>query len=102
MKNFFKNLMNELDNFDMATTYRKQVALEKEFLAEVRKRKEFNSEQIWSCYYIPLAAKQIIKEQGTLTKADEYRLNCLANSMMFKDMADGVITELYRFAESEG
>lgn len=82
--------------------FKKRKPLEREFLQEVRRRKEYNSEQIWSCYYIPLAAKQIIKEQGTLTKADEYRLNCLANSMMFKDMADGVITELYRFAESEG
>lgn len=82
--------------------FKKRKPLEREFLQEVRRRKEYNSEQIWSCYYIPLAAKQIIKEQGTLTKADEYRLNCLANSMMFKDMADGKITELYRFAESEG
>ena len=97
-----KNLMNELDNFDLAITYKKQVALEKEFLAEVRKRKEFNSEQIWSCYYIPLAAKRIIKENGTITKDDTYKLYCLANSLMFEDMAYGIINELYRFAESEG
>ena len=101
MKNFFKNLGRELEYFDLAKLHRKQKNLEKEFKAEVIRRKELNSEQIWHLYYLPLAAKQIIKENGTITKADNYRLTCLANSMMFKDMADGKITEFYRFSEQE-
>lgn len=101
MNGFFKKLSKELDNFDLVASYKKHKRLEREFMQEVRRRKEYNSEQIWHLYYLPLAAKQIIKEQGTITNADNYRLTCLANSMMFKDMADGKITEFYRFIESE-
>lgn len=102
MKNFFKNLGRELEYFDLAKLHRKQKNLEKEFKAEVLKRKEYNSEQVWNCYYIPLAAKRIIKENGTITKDDTYKLHCLANSLMFEDMAYGIINEFYRFKESEG
>lgn len=92
---FFKKLLRELNSQHIKPT------LERQFLNEVRLRKEINSEHIWSAYYIPLAARQIIREQGDLTKDDTFKMECLANSLMFKDMADGKLTEFYRFAESE-
>ena len=88
---FFKKLKRELN----------KPTLERQFLNEVRLRKEVNSEHIWAAYYIPLAAKEIIKETGTLTKDDKYRMEMLANSLMFKDMADSKLTDLYRFKEVE-
>ena len=90
MSTFFKKLMRSF----------KKPTLERQFLNEVRLRKEVNSEHIWCSYYIPLAAKTIIKEQGTLTKNDSYRMEMLANSLMFKDMADGKLTDFYRFKEN--
>lgn len=91
MSTFFKRLKRELN----------KPTLERQFLNEVRLRKEVNSEAVWSAYYIPLAAQQIIREQGDLTKDDTFKMQCLANSMMFKDLADGKLTEFYKFAESE-
>lgn len=93
MSEFFKKLMNK--------PYIKP-SIEQEFLREVRLRKEINSEHIWSHYYIPKAAKQIMQEKnGIITEADNFKLTCLANALMFQDLADGVLTDLYKFKESE-
>lgn len=94
---FFKKLLRELNGINNSV----KPSLERQFLNEVRLRKEINSEHIWCSYYIPLAAKEIIKEQGTITKQDNYKMEMLANSLMFKDMAYGKLTDLYRFKESE-
>ena len=91
MKAFFKKILRELE----------KPTLERQFLNEVRHRKEVNSEHVWCCYYIPLAAQKIIRKNGTITKKDEFKLQCLANSLMFKDMADGKLTDFYRFKEVE-
>ena len=88
---FFKKILRELE----------KPTLERQFLNEVRHRKEVNSEHVWCCYYIPLAAQKIIRKYGTITKKDEFKLQCLANSLMFKDMADGKLTDFYRFKEVE-
>lgn len=98
---FFKKILKELDNINHMTNNINRPTLERQFLNEVRLRKEVNSEHIWSSYYIPLAAKEIIKETGTLTTNDKYRMEMLANSMMFRDMADGKLNELYKFNEVE-
>ena len=93
MSEFFKKLMNK--------PYIKP-SIEQEFLREVRLRKEINSEHIWSHYYIPKAAKQIMQEKnGIITEDDNFKLTCLANALMFQDLADGVLTDLYKFKESE-
>lgn len=92
--------MKELDNFDIAKSagYQKpKPTLERQFLNEIRLRKEINSEHVWSSYYIPLACAEIVKEQGELKKEDKFRLECLANAMMFKDLADGKLNEFYKF-----
>lgn len=95
---FFKKLLRELNGLNQAVTGSYQpITLERQFLNEVKLRKEINSHHVWCSYYIPLAAKEIIREQGNLTKQDEFKLQCLANSMMFRDLADGKLNELYRF-----
>ena len=101
MSTFFKKLKRELNHINHMANSCNKPTLEQQFLNEVRLRKEVNSEHIWAAYYIPLAAKEIIKETGTLTKDDKYRMEMLANSLMFRDMADGKLTDLYRFKESE-
>jgi hypothetical protein len=102
MNGFFKNLMNELNSYGMfAGKFNDDNTLEKELSKEIKLRKNVNSQHVWNSYYIPIAAAEIIKKQGTLTKQDEFKLECLANSLMFKDLADGKLTEFYRFKESE-
>lgn len=98
---FFKKILKELNHINHMANDINRPTLERQFLNEVRLRKEVNSEHIWASYYIPLAAKEIIKETGTLTTDDKFRMEMLANSMMFKDMADGKLTEFYKFKESE-
>lgn len=77
-----------------------QPTLENLFAKEVKLRKEANSQHIYNAYYIPLACTQIIKEQGDITNADKYKLENLAMSLMFKDLAYGKLNEFYKF-ESE-
>jgi len=95
---FFKKLLRELNNVN--TTLKedyKQISLERQFLNEVKLRKHINSQHVWSSYYIPLAARELISKQGSLSPTDNFKLECLANSMMFRDLADGKLNELYRF-----
>lgn len=99
---FFKELIKTLrtTNSFVENAY-KQLPLEKEFRLRVRAIKEVNSEHIWSSYYIPIATTEILKQQGCITAKDTFKLECLANSLMFKDMADGKLNEFYRFNEVE-
>ena len=104
MNGFFKKLMSELNDFDIvksAGLEPPKPTLEKQFLNEIQLRKNVNSQHVWSAYYIPIAAAEIIKEQGELKPADKFKLECLAISMMFKDMADGKLNEFYKFEEIE-
>lgn len=104
MNGFFKKLMAELNEFDIvksAGLEPPKPSLEKQFINEIKLRKNVNSQHVWSAYYIPIAAAEIIKKQGSLTKQDEFKLECLANSLMFKDLADGKLNEFYRFKEIE-
>lgn len=95
MHRFFKSLLERMENDVMFTGA--PVALEHELTSEIKKRKEQNSQAVWSAYYIPLATAAIVREQGTITKKDIFKLECLANSLMFKDMADGKLNEFYQF-----
>ena len=95
---FFKKLLWKLSVMNDAIITA-PVALEKEFCAEIRKRKEQNSQAVWSAYYIPLATAAIVREQGNITNKDVFKLECLANSLMFKDMADGKLNEFYQFVK---
>ena len=100
MNNFFENIIRELDNFCVvksAGLKPEKPSIERQFLNEVRLRKELNSEHVWSSYYIPIACAEIVKAQGTITEKDKFKLECLANSLMFKDMADGKLNEFYQF-----
>ena len=97
---FFKNILRELYYFD-SNASKTNRTLEQELKREIRLRKEINSEHIWSSYYIPIATAEILKQQGCITAKDTFKLECLANSLMFKDMADGKLNEFYRFNESE-
>ena len=95
---FFKRLLRELNNVNstLKEDY-KQIPLERQFLNEVKLRKHINSQHVWSSYYIPLAVRELISKQGSLSPTDNFKLECLANSMMFRDLADGKLNELYRF-----
>lgn len=96
MVNVLGKLIAKMLLLEKNTNKKPSIPLEKEFLKEVRKRKEANSERLWSSYYIPLATAAIVKENGRITPNDNFKLECLANSLMFKDMADGKIDELYK------
>jgi hypothetical protein len=100
MIDFFNEIFKALNEFDVGTKGGKPT-LEKQFLNEVKLRKNVNSQHVWSAYYIPIAAAEIIKKQGSLTKQDNFKLECLANSLMFKDLADGKLNEFYKFEEIE-
>lgn len=95
---FFKRLLRELNNVNttLSAEY-KHISLERQFLNEVKLRKHINFQHVWSSYYVPLAAKELLNKQGYLTANDNFKLECLANSMMFKDLADGKLNELYKF-----
>lgn len=95
---FFRKLLRKLNNVNstLKEDYN-QISLEKQFINEVRLRKHINSQHVWSSYYIPLAVRELISKQGSLSPTDNFKLECLANSMMFRDLADGKLNELYRF-----
>lgn len=104
MRDFFKKLTEKLDNFDVTVTSgykQKEKPLEQEFTETVRTLKEQNSQIVWSHYYVPKATRQLLDEQGNISVSDEKRITYLANSLMFKDMADGILTDLYKFKEVE-
>ena len=99
---FFKELISVLRSTnDIVEKAYTPISLEKQFLNEIKLRKNINSQHVWSAYYIPIAAAEIIKEQGELKPADKFKLECLANSLMFKDLADGKLNEFYKFEEIE-
>lgn len=70
-----------------------------DFIKSVIKIKERNSQIVWSHYYLPLAIKEILKRDGYLLSANHKEVQNLATSMMFKDLSDGTLTELYKFKE---
>lgn len=93
---FFEKLIRELNSVH-TTLDDKHITLEKQFLNEVRLRKEINSQHVWSSYYIPLAVKEILGKQGCISSKDDFKLQCLANSMMFNDLYTGKLNEFYKF-----
>lgn len=95
---FFKKLLWKLSAMDDAIITA-PVALEKEFCAEIRKRKEKNSQIVWSHYYVPLAVREILEEKGNISEADNKRVELIANSLLFRDMADGKLNEFYKFVK---
>lgn len=96
---FFKKLLWKLSVIDDAIITGAPVALEHEFSKEIRKRKEKNSQIVWSHYYVPLAVREILEEKGNISEADNKRVEFIANSLLFRDMADGILNEFYQFVK---
>lgn len=100
---FFKKLLKEIDNLTTNVTSITEPSIERQFINEVRLRKELNSEHLWRHYYVPLTVKQVLKENdGNISPADNKKVEYLAHSLMFKDMAYGKLSDyLYELNESE-
>ena len=81
--------INELENTDLTNELHRKII----------KIKERNSQIVFNTYYMPLATSQILKQDGYLTNGPQ--AIALATSMMLKDLADGVLTEFYKFKEVE-
>ena len=57
--------------------------------------KEKNSKRVFETYYIPKAITEILRESNLLATDSEVQQR--ATAMMFSDMANGILTEFYRF-----
>lgn len=95
--NWFKSITKSFDYEPMFKT----LPLETEFKKEIVNRKVKNSQYVWTNYYVPMAVANIMKDKGVISNKDNKKVEYLANSMMFKDMADGKLNEFYIFTESE-
>lgn len=98
MNRFFKDLLKKMELDPMFGGSQNQ-SLESEFTRTVRKLKEKNSKLVWDSYYIPKAVSEILKKENKLTINDDKRIVLLAQSMMFRDLADGTLNEFYKFDE---
>lgn len=89
------------DSLKLLRRKRKPPTLERQFTNTVLLIKERNSQIVWSHYYVPLAVKEILrtlkKDESVLSAADNKRVEYMANSLMFRDMADGKLNEFYQF-----
>lgn len=72
-----------------------------EFIKTVARIKERNSKIVWTHFYLPKAIKNILDNGGYLLSPDNKQVQTLATSMMLADLANGELTEFYRFKESE-
>lgn len=97
--NFFNELNKELNKFTWFVNQSKP--LETEFTDTVRFIKERNSQIVWTHYYLPKAIKQILEREGYLMSPENRQVQTLATSMMLADLANGELTEFYRFREKE-
>ena len=57
--------------------------------------KERNSQIVFEAYYLPKAISAILKEDGYLTTPQGATPR--ATAMMLSDMAEGILTEFYKF-----
>lgn len=92
MKKFFKRFLKSCYRH-----YLKRMSLEKQFNFEVIRRKERNSKKIWSCYYVPLAVHELLEQSGVIKDTDARKIEYLAQSLMFRDMADGKLDEFFNY-----
>lgn len=99
MIKFLKNFKKELKKINKLIS--EPESLEKEFHRKLIELKEQNSQIVWTHYYVPKATEQILIESGKVCSDDNKKIMYLANSLMFKDLADGTLTELYKFKENE-
>lgn len=76
-------------------------SLTAEFIKTVARIKERNSKIVWTHFYLPKAIKQILESEGYLMAPEMQKVQTLATSMMHADLANGELTEFYRFKESE-
>lgn len=99
MNEFFKDLLKKMELDPMFGGSPTQ-GLEKEFTRTVQKIKEKNSKTIWDAYYVPKAVSEILEKNQTVSALDDKKIILLAQSMMFRDLAEGKLNEFYKF-ESE-
>lgn len=87
IKNFLRNFkfFNKIENNFIADELEEKIF-------EIKKK---NSEIVFNAYYIPKAISAILKEDGYLTT--ERGAIQRATAMMNADIANGVLTEFYRF-----
>ena len=97
--NFFNELNKELNKFTWFVNQSKP--LEKEFTQTAQAIKERNSQIVWTHYYLPKAIKNILDNGGYLLSPENKQVQTLATSMMLADLANGELTEFYRFRETE-
>lgn len=76
-------------------------SLTAEFIKTVARIKERNSKIVWTHFYLPKAIKNILDNGGYLLSPDNKQVQTLATSMMLADLANGELTEFYRFRETE-
>lgn len=98
MNRFFKDLLKKMELDPMFAGSQNQ-SLESEFTRTVRKLKEKNSKLVWDSYYIPKAVSEILAKENKLTVNDDKRIVLLAQSLMFRDLAEGKLNEFYKFNE---
>jgi hypothetical protein len=66
-----------------------------DFCDRVQAIKERNSKIIFDAYYMPKAISAILREDNYLTT--EHQAHSRATAMMMNDLANGILTEFYRF-----
>ena len=66
-----------------------------DFIARVVEIKEHNSQLVFNRYYLPKAIVAILREEGYLIT--EQQAYPRATAMMLNDLANGTLTEFYRF-----
>jgi hypothetical protein len=99
MHKFFKSLLEKMEADPMFGGGSESQSLESEFTRTVRKIKEKNSKDIWDAYYIPKAVTEILEKHKSISHLDNNKITLLAQSLMFRDLADGKLNEFYKFEE---
>lgn len=74
--------------------YENQILAE-EFYDELKLIKEENSKIVFNNYYLPKAISAILKEDGYLISEQQAYPRAIA--MMLSDMANGILSEFYKF-----
>lgn len=96
MSKLSKTINHLLRKVDLYNEYENEMLTE-EFENAVIALKEKNSQIVFESYYLPKAISAILKEEGYLVTAQMAEPR--ATAMMLSDMAEGILTEFYKFKE---
>ena len=81
-------------HFDSFNKYENE-ELSMDFYRTVKAIKEKNSKIVFETYYMPKAIAATLREDNYL--ATEQQLKSRATAMMLNDLAQGVLTDFYKF-----